>query len=462
MDAKERKQYDQLIKTPVVKVIPVLAIPTVISMMIGMIYNLVDAYFVGMLGTSAAAAIGILMSVQAVYQAIGFMCGHGSGSRISVLLGKGKKDVADVYASTGFLTSIVASSIITILAMMVISPLMMFLGSTKTILPYARIYGFYILLSGPALSASCVLNNIMRYEGKASLAMVGLVSGGVLNMIGDPIFMFGFKMGIHGAGLSTALSQYISFGILLYMFISKKTLTSISLKKAKGFGEELMRIMQNGFPSLIRQMLNSFSTMSLNIVAKPYGDAAIAGMTIVGRIIMFFASTMVGIGQAYQPVAAFNYGAKKYQRIREGFKITWILGEMVLGIFAIIAFINPEPLILLFRNDPSVLAIGKNALRFQCIALIVQPLSIVSNMMFQSIGESGKASFLAGLRSGLYYIPILVILSHLLGVLGIQSAQMVADILTSLTCIPFLVKFFRVLPKKNIRVQLDEEYEHSV
>ena len=302
----------------------------------------------------------------------------------------------------------------------------------------------------------------MRYEGKASLAMVGLVSGGVLNMIGDPIFMFGFKMGIHGAGLSTALSQYISFGILLYMFISKKTLTSISLKKAKGFGEELMRIMQNGFPSLIRQMLNSFSTMSLNIVAKPYGDAAIAGMTIVGRIIMFFASTMVGIGQAYQPVAAFNYGAKKYQRIREGFKITWILGEMVLGIFAIIAFINPEPLILLFRNDPSVLAIGKNALRFQCIALIVQPLSIVSNMMFQSIGESGKASFLAGLRSGLYYIPILVILSHLLGVLGIQSAQMVADILTSLTCIPFLVKFFRVLPKKNIRVQLDEEYEHSV
>ena len=230
MDAKERKQYDQLIRTPIVKIIPVLAIPTVISMMIGMIYNLVDAYFVGMLGTSAAAAIGILMSIQAVFQAVGFMCGHGSGSRISVLLEKGKKELADVYASTGFLASIVASSIITILAMIMISPLMVFLGSTKTILPYARIYGFYILLSGPALSASCVLNNIMRYEGKASLAMVGLVSGGVLNMIGDPIFMFGLKMGIHGAGLSTALSQYISFGILLYMFISKKTMTSISLK----------------------------------------------------------------------------------------------------------------------------------------------------------------------------------------------------------------------------------------
>jgi putative MATE family efflux protein len=461
MDAKERKQYDQLIRTPIAKIIPVLAIPTVISMMIGMIYNLVDAYFVGMLGTSAAAAIGILMSIQTVFQAVGFMCGHGSGSRISVLLGKGKKELADVYASTGFLASIVASSIITILAMMMISPLMVFLGSTKTILPYARIYGFYILLSGPALSASCVLNNIMRYEGKASLAMVGLVSGGVLNMIGDPIFMFGLKMGIHGAGLSTALSQYISFGILLYMFISKKTMTSISLKKAKGFGEELTRIMQNGTPSLIRQMLNSLSTMSLNIIAKPYGDAAIAGMTIVGRIVMFFASTMVGIGQAYQPVAAFNYGAKKYKRIREGFLVTWVLGETVLGIFAIIAFINPEPLILLFRNDPRVLAIGKNALRFHCIALIASPLSVVSNMMFQSIGESAIASFLAALRSGIYYIPILFILSRLLGILGIQSAQMVADILTTLTCIPFLVKFFRELPKKNMHVKMDDDYKHS-
>ena len=324
-----------------------------------------------------------------------------------------------------------------------------------------RIYGFYILLSGPALSASCVLNNIMRYEGKASLAMVGLVSGGVLNMIGDPVFMFGLKMGIHGAGLSTALSQYISFGILLYMFISKKTMTSISLKKAKGFGEELTRIMQNGTPSLIRQMLNSLSTMSLNIIAKPYGDAAIAGMTIVGRIVMFFASTMVGIGQAYQPVAAFNYGAKKYKRIREGFLVTWVLGETVLGIFAIIAFINPEPLILLFRNDSRVLAIGKNALRFHCIALIASPLSVVSNMMFQSIGESAIASFLAALRSGIYYIPILFILSRLLGILGIQSAQMVADILTTLTCIPFLMKFFRELPKKNMHVKMDDDYKHS-
>lgn len=462
MDEKEKEQYEKLVLRPIRRTIPALAIPTVISMMISMIYNLVDAYFVGMLGTAAAAAIGILVSVQAIFQAIGFMCGHGCGSRISVELGRGQKDSADIYASTGFFTSLFLSAVIAAICLVLITPLMKVLGSTKTILPYARIYGFYILICAPGLAASCTLNNIMRYEGKATLAMIGLVSGGVLNMIGDPILIFGCHMGIAGAGLSTAISQWISFFILLYMFLSKRTITWIALKNFRPFSFYLPRILGNGMPSLIRQVLNSVSTMILNVSANPYGDAAIAAMAIVSRIVLFFASMMIGIGQGFQPVSAYNYGAKKYKRIRSAFKFTWFAGELCLGITAIIAFIFAKPLVGLFRDDPAVIAIGVTALRFQCVAMVAQPLSVCTNMLFQSIGKSAQASFVSSLRTGLCLIPAILILEHFLGLRGIEMAQMVSDIITTLICVPFLLNFFKELPKDDQKVELDERYAETI
>lgn len=461
MDRKTQEQYEKLVLTPIKVIIPQLAIPTIISMMVSMIYNLVDAYFVGKIGTAAAAAVGILMSVQAIYQAIGFMCGHGSGSNISRLLGQGRVDEASNYASTAFLMSIVITTILTIPALIFITPLMHMLGSTTTILPYARIYGYYMLICGPTLAASCVLNNIMRYEGKASLAMIGLVSGGVLNMIGDPIFMFGLKMGIHGAGLSTALSQYISLGILFYMFYSGKTISKISFKHFHLRKLAIGNIVSNGLPSLLRQVLNSVSTMTLNIAANPYGDAAIAAMTIVGRIVAFFASMMVGIGQGYQPVGAYNYGAKKYKRIRQGFYFTWGLGEILLMGAAIVGLLFSRELVSIFRDDQAVITIGVRALRFQCFALILQPLGIVCNMMFQSIGKAKIASLLASLRSGLYYIPALIILPMFLGITGVEISQLVGDALTFLTCVPIVIRFFRQLPNKNIETEIDHAYQQA-
>ena len=220
MTEKERRQYEKLVLTPVEKLIPALAVPTVISMMVTMIYNLVDAFFVGKLGTSASAAIGIVLGVQSIIQAFGFMLGHGSGSLISFHLGKGNREHADMLLATSFFTAMGFSVLLSLFCFSFLTPLMRQMGSTDTILPFSRNYATYILISGPALMCSCVLNNVMRYEGKAVLAMVGLVSGGVLNMIGDPILMFGLGLGIDGAGLSTAISQYISFGILLYMFLS--------------------------------------------------------------------------------------------------------------------------------------------------------------------------------------------------------------------------------------------------
>lgn len=462
MSEKERLQYEKLVLTPVGKLIPMLAVPTVTSMMVTMIYNLVDAYFVGKLGTSASAAIGIVLGVQSIIQAFGFMLGHGAGSMISVHLGRGDRKTADRLLATSFFTAAGFSILLSIFCLFLLNPLMRLMGSTDTILPYSRNYATYILISGPALMCSCVLNNVMRYEGKAVLAMFGLVSGGVLNMIGDPILMFGLGLGIDGAGLSTAISQYISFGILLYMFLSGRTITRLSIRSYTRDIRDLLLILRVGFPSLIRQMLNSISTMTLNNCAMPYGDAAIAAMSIVGRITMFIGSAMIGIGQGFQPVSAFNYGAKKYARLRKAFFFTFRTGTIILGTLGVLGMIAPDAIVHLFRDDPRVVEIGALALRFQCIAVFLQAFSVTSNMMFQSVGRSREASFLATLRSGLFYIPLLLILPRFIGLLGIQSAQMWSDILTTAVCVPFVIRFFREIPKEDQETEIDIAYRRAV
>ena len=456
--SKEQQQYQKLVMTPVEQLIPRLAIPTILSMMITMIYNLVDAYFVGRLGTSASAAIGVVLGVQSIFQAFGFMMGHGAGSQISIRLGEGDRDAADRLFSTAFFHALVISVIVGIIGLFGLEPLMRLMGSTDTIMPFSKNYGFYILISGPALVGSCVLNNVMRYEGRAVLAMFGLVTGGVLNMIGDPILMFGLGLGIDGAGLSTAISQYISFGILLYMVFSKRTISRLSLRCRSNDPEVTLSIMRVGLPSLIRQMLNSVATITLNHAAMPYGDAAIAAMAIVGRIVMFIGSAMIGLGQGFQPVSAYDFGARKYARLRRAFYFTVKAGMLVLGLLAIVGFLFPAPIVRLFRDDPQVVEIGSRALRFQCIAVIMQPFSVTSNMMFQSIGRSKEASFMALLRSGLYYIPSLLILPLFLGLTGIECAQMVADILTTLTCIPFVVRFMQETPDEDQVSEIDRLY----
>ena len=456
--SKEQQQYRKLVLTPVEQLIPKLAVPTILSMMVTMIYNLVDAFFVGKLGTSASAAIGVVLGVQAIFQAFGFMMGHGSGSQISLHLGKGDREMADKLFSTAFFHAMAISVIVSTVCLIGLTPLMRLMGSTDTILPFSRNYGFYIRSSGPALVGSCVLNNVMRYEGRAVLATVGLVTGSVLNMIGDPILMFSLGLGIDGAGLSTAISQYISFGILLYMVFSNRTISKISPKYRSNDPEVTLSIVRVGFPSLIRQMLNSISTITLNHCAMPYGDAAIAAMAIVGRIVMFISSAMIGLGQGFQPVSAYNYGARKFARLRKSFFFTVSLGVVVLGMLAVVGFVFPGNIVGLFRDDPAVIGIGARALRFQCIAVVTQPFTVTSNMMFQSIGRSKEASFLALLRSGLYYIPLLMILPLFIGLTGIQSAQMFADLLTMLTSIPFVVKFMRETPDEDLMSEIDRLY----
>lgn len=446
---KYRSQFEMMTQQPVPSLIVKLGIPTMISMFVTSIYNMADSYFVGQINTSASGATGVVLGLMAILQAIGFMFGHGSGSIISRKLGQKDLESARKFSATGFYSALFSGFLILILGSIFLTPLMLLLGSTPTILPYAKTYAICILMAAPALVSSCVMNNILRYEGRAFFAMIGLTSGGILNIFLDALFMQHMNMGILGAGLATAISQYVSWFLLLTMFILKKTQTSLAFKYTRFNISTLGDIITTGLPSLARQGLASISTMLLNNAAGNYGDAAIAAMSIANRISMFIFSAVLGIGQGFQPVAGFNFGAKKYQRVRQGFFFTLVFGTVALGCAALVVFLNAGSCIQLFRNDPDVITIGIPALQAQCIALFTVPFQVCNNMMFQSIGYKFNATFLSSLRNGLFFIPILLIASFLFGLAGIQLAQAIADVMTSLTCIPFTISFFSKLQKEK-------------
>ena len=444
-----RQQYIRMTQTPIGKLIGTLAIPTIISMLVTNIYNTADTYFVSRLGTSASGAVGIVFAFMTFYQAIGFMCGHGAGSFVARFLGAKSPEKAKMFAASTFFLSSLLGTLLSLAFYLNLNRVLYFLGSTETILPYARQYAVWILIAGPFLSASCTLNNLLRYEGRAMYAMIGLTTGGILNMIGDPILMFGFGMGVSGAGLSTCLSQIISFLILLSMFCIHITVTDVSPRRISTELSTYWEIMKVGSPSLLRQGLNAASTILLNQQAKVYGDPAIAAMSIVGRMSFFIGACAIGTGQGMQPVISFNYGARKYKRVRESFHFTVKMAAALLSVFAVVCMIFARPIITWFRDDPEVIEIGTVALRWACVSALFQPLSVPINMMFQSIGKSGRALFLSALRTGLCFIPLIEILPLYLGLTGIEIAQPVSDITAALISVPFAVSFLRQLKARK-------------
>lgn len=442
-------QYQKMTETPVAKLIISLGIPTTISMLITNIYNMADSYFVSQVSLSAGGATSIVFGIMSILQAFGFMFGHGAGSYISRILGSKNNEGASQYASTGFFYALFCGIFIMTGGLIFLEPLMRLLGSTETILPYAKDYGMWILLAAPAMTASCVLNNILRYEGKAALAMVGLTTGGILNMVLDPIFIFSFDMGISGAGFATALSQYISFGILLSMFLRNKTQSKLSVrwiaKEARVIGE----IVIAGLPSLARQGLNSVSTMVLNMQAKMFGDAVIAAMGYVSRTTSLIFSVGLGIGQGFQPVAAFNYGAQKYGRVRKATLFTLGVGSAFIGMISAGCFAFAPQIIGLFRKEPQVLQVGSEALRIMCVFLLFLPVSVVANMLFQSIGKSLIAFVLSCLQSGFIFIPLCLILPKFIGLRGIELAQPLAYFTAAVICLPVMFVFLKQLPTEE-------------
>ena len=443
------QQYKKMTETPIPKLILGLAAPTILSMLITSIYNLADTFFVGQISTSASGAVGIVSSLMAILQALGFMLGHGSGSIISRSLGSQNTDAATRFASTSFFTALVFGGIITAAGLLTLPDFMMLLGSTETILPHACAYARYILLAAPIMMSSLVMNNILRYEGKASFAMIGLVTGGLLNIALDPLFIFGLGMGTAGAGLATALSQTISFCILLSMFLRGKTVSQFRITAVTRSPAEFGTILMTGMPSFGRQGLNSIGGMLLNIAARGYGDAAVAGMSIVSRIFMFIISVAIGVGQGLQPVAAFNYGARKFRRVRQAAIFTMGAAFCMLVVLVALCWVDSDALIRLFRDDPDVTAVALPAFRFQCLAILLQPVIVVSNMLFQSVGKAGRATFLACCRQGVFFIPLILILPRTLGLMGVETCQPIADVFTFIVSLPFLLAFLNQLSRMD-------------
>ncbi len=449
MEHSEEAQFRKMTTTPVSKLILRLGLPTTISMLVTNLYNVVDTWFVGELGLSATGAVGVVFGLMAIIQAFGFTFGHGAGSNISRLLGARETERARNFSSTAFYLSLAAGGLIAVFGLLFLTPLCKALGSSSSILPYAKTYAVFILLSAPAMASSCVMNNILRYEGRASAAMVGLVSGSVLNMGGDALFIFALDMDIAGAGLSTMLSQYVSFFILLWFFVRGKTQSSLAPRYfSRSFGD-IWNILKTGFPSMIRQGLNSVSTMVLNWQALPFGDAAIAAMSVVARIFNFLFSVALGIGQGFQPVSSFNYGAKKYARVRKALLFTLAFSSVTMLCFTAGGLLAGDRLVTLFLDDTEAITIARYALKLQCCTLITIPVCICGNMLFQSIGLAGRASLLACLRSGAVFIPALLLLAQFFGLRGIEWAQPAADALSMLISLPFLLGFLHQLPKSE-------------
>ena len=448
-DDRSALQFRRMTETPIPQLVLSLAAPTILSMLITSIYNLADTFFVGQISTSASGAVGVVSSLMAIIQALGFMLGHGAGTIISRSLGSRDTTAATRFASTSFFTALVFGVVLAVAGLGTLPHFMMLLGSTETILPHACAYARPILIAAPLMISSLVMNNILRYEGKASFAMIGLVTGGVLNIALDPLFMFVFGLGTAGAGIATALSQSISFCILLSMFLRGKTVSQFRLSAVTREARDFGRILLGGAPSFGRQGLNSIGGMLLNLAARGYGDAAVAGMSIVSRIFMFIISVAIGVGQGLQPVASFNYGARKYRRVRQAAIFTIEAAFCMLVVLVGLCWVNGDALIRLFRDDPTVTAVALPAFHYQCLAMLLQPIIVVANMTFQSVGASGRATFLACCRQGVFFIPLILILPRTHGLFGVEICQPIADVLTFLVSLPFLIAFLQQLGRMD-------------
>ena len=467
MSSAERAKM--MLSAPVSRIIPKLAIPTIISMLITSIYNMADTYFVSQISTSASGAVGVVFSVMGIIQAISFTIGMGSGAPLSQALGSGKQEEARTLANVGFFTALMMGVVILILGNVFIEPIVGFLGATETIAPHAMAYASYIFYAAPFVMCSFVMNNHLRFQGLATYGMVGITTGGILNMFLDPIFIFepgtvifgvvtlpfGFGLGTAGAAIATALSQFVSFCILLLQCNLRQDTISIHPRHFRPTGKLLAKILYIGFPSLGRQGIASVSNILLNntvlaCVTPLLQDAAISAVSITSRFVMFINSSVIGFGQGFQPVCGFNFGAGQYSRVRKAFWFSVKVTTVILLVLGIIAFMFAEPIVTAFRaDDAEVIRIGTVALRLHLLTIPLWGFIVMGNMYTQSIGYGGRATLLSASRQGIFLIPALLILPRVLPLAeanvpyAVAAAQPVADLLSMVMAIVIVMSIFK-------------------
>lgn len=451
-----REEYRIMLEKPVRPLLLKLAVPAVIGMLITSFYSLADSFFVARIGedktqiVTASAAVGVVFSVMALIQALGYTFGTGAGSLVSRALGEKKSDRADRLAFSGFCFSLAAGGLVTLFGLLFQVPLLRFLGASEIVLPEALRYARFIWIGAPVMIGSLVLNHLLRAEGKTILAMVGVVLGGVLNIGLDPLLIFVFSLGIRGASLATLISQSVSFLFMLGCFFSKKTALSFRLTRLSFTPRSCVNILSAGLPSLWRQGLAASAAIALNHAASRIDDTAVSAMSISGKLFMLLFAVVLGLGQAYQPFVGYNYGAGRVDRIRRAFFfLVFCSTGLMLLLGGVMFFLAPQAVSFMVRGHTDVAALGVEALRFQCAVVALIPLSVVCNMTFQATGKKGLASFLASCRQGLFFLPLIQILPRLFGMTGLVLAQPIADALTFLISFPFAVAIVKKWRSRN-------------
>ena len=458
---REREQFKKMTQSPIARLIIGLGIPTTLSMMVTSLYNLADTYFVSLLKNDAiTAAASNLLALMSIIQAIGFTFGMGSGALISRLLGNKDREGADKVFSSSLFISCVCGVLVLLLGFAFFEPMLRLLGSKAAdVLDYSKQYAVWLLIAAPFMCMSFVLNNVLRAEGKAVLSMIGLVVGAVVNVGLDPLLIFSAGLGIRGAAIATCVSQLLSFVILMFMFLSGKTIIRFRLRSISKKLDVYSEVITTGFPSFCRQVLASLCTVFLVDAAfdcgvaaygsEDGGKAAQAALGVVQKVFMLAFSMSLGIGQGYQPVLGYNYSAKRYDRVKSAYLFTLIFSTCIMAVFGIVCGIFSSNVMELFSLSADAKEIGSLALRLQCICMPLLPLNFMASVTYQSLGKKTIASILSVSRQGLFYIPAVLIMPRVIGLLGVQSCQALSDLLAFFFAIPFTIMFFNMIKREK-------------
>ncbi len=445
MSTNKSAQQDQrrmmMLNEPLSRVIPKMAVPTIVAFLITSIYSLADTYFVSMLGTNATAAVSVNASLDQLIMMTGSLLAIGANSYIARLLGEGKDKKASIVLSSAFFLAMGFGLCLTIVGITFMTPMVRLLGATPTCEQYAIDYATYVLLAAPFMAGNFVMNQCLRSEGSATLSMVGMGIGGVLNCFLDPLFIFTFDMGVAGASLATAISKLVSFAILIYPYITRRSLLHLSIGNFRPNADILVKIITVGSSSMFRNGLAVISAILLNDLAGNISDSVLAGIGVTNKIMMFPFSIILGFGTGFQPVAGFNWGARRYDRVTESYRFSSkvaLIGSLAMA--AVLAIFANEVIVLFAGTDPEMQAIGSLCIRLQCLALPVHAWVAVVNMYCVGLGNARGAFLLATARQGSCFIPILYPMAFLLGAYGVASVQAAADVLTLVLAIPIMLK----------------------
>lgn len=455
----ENKNLEYRMETePVHRVILSLAAPTVLSMLVISAYSIVDTFFVTRLGSRATGAVGITFALVAWIQAVGYTVGMGAGSLVSRLLGKKEKEQAEQAAKSAIMLGLLLGLISLGAGLIFLTPLLQLSGATAEMLPYAEEYAVFVLVAAPFTIETLVLSTLLRAQGRAKASMAGIITGGILDMILTPVFLFALKLGVKGAAVAALIGQAAAAIILGCCFWHdrmkqcKKKQSGKKYFKIKDYG----RIIKNGLPSLCRQGLASAAVILLNRQAVRYGADAVAAMSVTGRLFMVFFSLFIGYGQGFQPVAGYQFGAGNKERLKQAFDFTLWSSTIAAAGIGVAGFLLAPVMMGFFLKEEAVIAIGSYAFRSQCIVLPLIPVGILSNMLFQGIGQQGKAAFLSACRQGIVFLPLILWLPEWIGLVGVEITQALSDGLTAIISIPFVFWYFRKGEEKRTKKQTSD------